>query len=115
MQIGQFIYGMVNGTIERKQTPNVDKLLSEKSLKILYDLDRNKQEINEATYIYTWDGENAITKTTIKPVSDKDGRSDMLNHTTIIKFDNILNDILDFTNILEVVEKGLEPLKVETK
>lgn len=114
MQIGQFKYGMINGTIERKQTPNVDKLLSEESLRLLYDLDRHKEKIHEATYIYTWDRENAITKTTIKPVSDKDGRQDLLNHTIIIKFDDILKDILNSTNLLETVEKNLEALKIET-
>lgn len=105
MQIGEFIYGMLNGSIQRKQTLNVDKLLSEAALNFLYQIGRNETKIKEATFIYTWDSEKAITKTVIKPVSDENGRKDLLNHTVIVKFDNVFNDVLAHTNLLEVVEK----------
>lgn len=105
MQVGQFVSGMVNGSIKRKQTPNVDKMLLEETLKFLYDIGRNTREVNEPYAVtYIWKQENAITNTTIKPARDKDGRKDLLNSTVIIKFDDILADVLTYTNILEYVE-----------
>ena len=110
VEVGQFLFGMMDGSIERKQTPNVDKLLSEDSLKFLYRLGRDTDGCQQSTYVYIWDKEKAITKTTITPTSDNDGRKDLLNRTIIIKFDNPLQDILHETNLLETVEKGLKPL-----
>ena len=105
MRIGHFVAGMMNGTIDRKQSPNVDQLLCEDTLKFLYNLGRDTPHIHESTYIYTWPHEHAITKTVIRPASDSAGRSDLINHTLIIKFDDVLNDILDHTSLLTTVEQ----------
>jgi len=104
MQIGKFVYGMVNGTIERWQTSNVDKLLREESLRFLYDLGRSGPK-TLGTFVYTWEDENAISKTFLESARDVNGRSDMLNRTVIIKFNgDAMRYILDNTQLINDVE-----------
>jgi len=119
MEIGQFVYGMINGVIERRQSQNVDSLLQEDSLKFLYDLEK------PGDFVYVWKPENAISRSIIKKTKDCYGRSYRLNHTIIIKFnDDALNFILSETNLLKRIEpffiqdeaklpKKLEPITID--
>ena len=101
MEIGTFVYGMVSNTIEKWQTPNVDKLLCEKSLQFLYDLGR-KGSKTFGTFIYTWEEENAISKTVLESTQDLNGREDLVNRTVIIKFNgDAMRYILDHTCLID--------------
>ena len=104
VEIGKFTYGMVNNTIEKWQTPNVDKLLREESLQFLLNLGRiGKPKFG--TFIYTWEDETAITKTVLEPAQDLHGRSDLLNRTVIAKFNgDAMRFILDHTNLINEIE-----------
>jgi len=118
MEIGHFIDGMINGTIERRQSPNVDNLLSEDTLQKLYDM----KKLGDFTYI--WKQESAITRSIIQKARDSDGRSYRLNDTIIIKFNgDELNFILSNTDLLKRIEpffiakngkipRTLEPIKI---
>jgi len=103
MQIGQFITGMINGSFDMIQSNNLDNLLCEEHLQFLYDLGKGKNNGEINTYIF--ESDNAISKTVLSVVYDDYGRKDIINHTIIIKFDNILQDILKYTNLLEKIDK----------
>ena len=104
LEIGKFVYGMVNGTIEKWQQGDVDRLLTEYSLRQLYNMGRTDGR-KPGEYILIWENEQAITKTILESAQDLHGRSDLVNRTVIIKFNgDAMRYILDNTDLITEIE-----------
>lgn len=114
MKSGQFVFGMVNGTIQSYQSMNAEQLLTEEEFNKLWKLGKTH---SPGTYTYINEQEHVIAYSTITEESDGPdmGRKASLNHTIIIKFDdNILSDILSYTdfkqNLIQPMPKLKNPL-----
>ena len=102
MKTGQFIIGMVNGTIDPYQSVGVEDLLPQENIRFLYDLGKYNKT---GTFIYQWANEHAISKTVIVQKSDGEGRTGTINHTVIVKIES-LADILDHTDFLKHLDSA---------
>ena len=114
MKSGQFVFGMINGTIKSYQSIDAEQLLTEREFAKLWKLGETHEP---GTYTYINEAEHALAYSTITELSDgKDtGRKSSLNHTVIIKFsDSILSDILAYTdfkqNLIQPMPKLKNPL-----
>jgi len=98
---GQFVVGMINGTIEPYQSIGVEQLLDEREFGKLWKLGETH---GAGTYTYINETERVLAYSIVTEQSDGEdtGRKSTLNHTVIIKFDkNILVDILAYTNFIQ--------------
>jgi len=78
-----FIYALYNGYgIRLSQSPNVDKMLKEQSLRQIYDLAHNLKE-EKIQYLWFPD-EQVITASFLKPVTDEHSRKGSYNHTILL-------------------------------
>ena len=102
MKNGQFIVGMVDGTIDSFQSEGVETLIPSDSLRFLYDLGKHNKN---GTFVFKWENERAISKTIIIQKSDGEGRLGTINHTVIAKFEG-MSDILDHTDFLTHLNKA---------
>lgn len=90
---------MINGTIESYQSKDCEKLLSPENIRFLYDLGKSYHLSQPIVHYFQED--SAISQTQITHTKDNDGRKGNVNKTVIIKFDNILVDIIEHTDLLK--------------
>ena len=111
MKSGQFVFGMINGTINSYQSEDAEKLITEKEFAKLWNLGKTH---GEGTYTYINLAERVIARSQIKNTHDGkgSGRKGTINHTIIYKFDsNILVDVMDYTDFKQNFEFNLPTLK----
>jgi len=108
---GQFVFGMINGTIQSYQSMNAEQLLTEQEFSKLWKLGKTH---SPGTYTYINEQEHVIAYSTVTEESDGPnmGRKGSLNHTVIFKFDdNILNEILSYTDFKQSLAQPMPKLK----
>jgi len=106
-KVGQFKDGMIDGSYDRLQSGNPDKMLREESMQFLYDLIDGKC----GRSIHIWNKENAVSVSKVSTTKDSNGRQGKVNHTVILKIVNPVKWILDNTT----VEDELTSLTTEKK
>jgi len=105
---GQFVVGMINGTIESYQSTGAEQLLTEQEFSKLWRL----EEVG--THLYVNEQEHVVAYSTITEESDGEvmGRKGSLNHTIIVKFgENILHEILAYTHFKDNLIQPMPELK----
>jgi hypothetical protein len=82
---GQFVVGMLNGTIESYESKNISLLLPSDEMDKLWRLAETR---GKGTYDYINYDERVIARSTItESNNDEVGRKGKINHTIIIRFD----------------------------
>lgn len=111
MKSGQFVFGMINGTIQSYQSMGAEQLLTEQQFAKLWKLGKTH---SPGEYTYINEQEHVVAYSIITEESDGEdmGRKASLNHTVIFKFDkNILSEILAFTNFGDNLLQPMPELK----
>lgn len=109
MQIGQFIHGMIDGSVEHRQSANLESLFRDEDLRFLIGL----TEVGD--YKYIWRLPIAVSRSMVVETRDNDGRKGTVNHTIIAVFEpadlvKYLPEELFFRN---VDSNPLPPLTLE--
>jgi hypothetical protein len=82
MKSGQFYKGMINGTEDTYESPDLLLILPSEKLSILWDRE------TLGSYRHVFLTERVVTQTVIEPaVPDDLGRDGIINHTVLYKFD----------------------------
>jgi hypothetical protein len=83
MKSAQFYKGMIKGTEEQYESPDLLQILPHDKLAVLWDKDKI------GIYPYVFLSERVIAKTVVtKAEPDEHGRDGIINHTVIYRWDN---------------------------
>jgi hypothetical protein len=111
MKTGQFYKGMINGTEDSYESPDIYQVLPKEKLDEYWDKER------VGTYNRVFLSEHVILKTVIsKSEPDGYGREGIINHTVIYRFDPYIEHdglkyVLDTEQFLKDVKDGKIAIK----
>jgi hypothetical protein len=103
LKTAQFVFGQFNGKTQKMySSPNLESMLRSISISRLMQLGKYAKKYTE--YINTLDTERVVAYTFIYPVVE-DGRRSTWNHTIVVKFDDV------FEELKHIVQKHHVPPK----